>query len=225
MKQFIDLLTALAPFAWPLSAIVIALLLRRFMTEMITRDSYTFKLPFAEISVGPRQEKISVAGAAQQAANVLPELMNRVAALEDMIEIEDYGSPNREVTTDDRAAPILWVDDFPSNNAFLIQSLAQDGVRVREELSTSAAMKALERERFSVLISDLGRKEDGREDPLAGLHLTEAVRSTGNQIPILIFAGQRGLAHKDALLQAGANEVTASAVDVLRFVSQHKTGG
>ena len=44
----------------------------------------------------------------------------------------------------------------------------------------------------------------------------------GATVPILIFAGPRGLRNREDLLAAGATEVTASAVDVFKFVSERR---
>ena len=129
-------------------------------------------------------------------------------------------SPTSYVSSSQRAS-VLWVDDFPSNNAFLIQGFEEEGIRVRKELSTKSGLFALANERFNAIITDLGRKEDGTDNPFAGLDFIEAVRSSGCPTPILVFAGRRGLENRERLLSAGATEVTASPVEVFRFVHEH----
>lgn len=116
---------------------------------------------------------------------------------------------------------ILWVDDYPSNNAFIIEKLERDGIRIRKELSTDAAMKALGADSFDLVISDLGRQEGGINNHFAGLELARAMRAAGVTLPLLIYAGQRGVDNRSKLLAAGVTQVTASPVDVFKFVDQH----
>ena len=113
---------------------------------------------------------------------------------------------------------ILWVDDYPRNNAFLVDKLQRDGFDVRTELSTVAALRAHSQQEYFLVITDMGREESGVERPSAGLELIMALRSSEYRGPILVFSGARTLLERERLLKAGANEVTSSAVEVFKFV-------
>ena len=207
----VDFWKAISSFAWPITAIILALLFRRFLEGLLKRDQMTLKVAGMEITV---------AQAAKQAGAGLSDLQERVAALEVRYQDKAQIEPVTLRSSSHKGA-ILWVDDFPSNNAFIIEKLESDGVRVRKELSTDAAMKALSSDEFHLVISDLGRIENGNDNPFAGLEFSRAVRVSGNSVPILIFAGQRGLDNRQKLLSAGATDVTSSPVDVFRFIEAH----
>lgn len=214
---------AISAFAWPIAAIVIALIFRRFAAALVNRDKLTIKVAGMEISV---------AEATEQAGKGLSDLQERLAALEQRAP----GAPRENAPVDDTdrstgqqpvkgEKSILWVDDYPSNNAFIIEKLESDGIRVRKELSTDAAMAALRSDRFDVLISDLGRIEAGKENPFAGLELARAMSAESITVPMLVFSGPRGMENRERLRAAGVDHVTASPVDVFKFIDQHLRAG
>lgn len=214
LEGWAKLLTAVSGFAWPAAGVAIAFFFRRFIAQMLTRESVSIKIAGMEVSV---------ADAAKQTGSTLADLVERVAQLEDSMRVtQGTGAKSPVELGRARGSPesVLWVDDYPSNNAFLIQKFEQDGISVRKEISTDAGLAALQQESFSAIISDLGRNENGVSNPFAGLDFVKAVRESGSQTPILIFAGTRGLENRDKLISAGANEVTASPVDVYRFVTE-----
>lgn len=120
----------------------------------------------------------------------------------------------------DSTAPIrvLWVDDYPSNNAFLVERFRRNGITIDIALSTQQAIFQLDKENYNYIISDLGRRENGVDNPFAGKELLTYVKAKDIKTPVLIFAGARGLGHREELIRAGAIDVASSGVDVVRFV-------
>jgi CheY-like chemotaxis protein len=215
MIELAALLRGLAGIAWPIAFVAVALLFRRFIAQMLTRESVNIRIAGMEVSV---------ADAAKQTGEGVADLLKRVADLEDRIGGKFAPAEPRDPSDRERGFSVLWVDDYPANNAFLIQQFEQEGIRIRKEISTRSAIAALGQERFGAIISDLGRQEDGVENKMAGLDLGHAVRSAGDDTPILIFAGLRGLSNRERLKAAGATEVTTSSVDVVHFVNAVRTG-
>lgn len=209
MIEVASLLQGLAGIAWPIAFVIVALMFRRFIAQMLTRQNVSIKIAGMEVSV---------ADAAEQAGKGVSELLKRVAELEDKLGGEDAPAAPQPALR--QGVSVLWVDDFPANNAFLLQQFEQEGVRIRKEISTASAMVALSQDRFDAIISDLGRTENGVENAFAGLDFIKAVRGAGIQTPILIFAGRRGVANRDRLLAAGATAVSSSTVDVVHFMNQ-----
>lgn len=109
-----------------------------------------------------------------------------------------------------QVAPILWVDDNPSNNAAIVAALTDLNIRVDLALSTREAMERMRLRRYGLVISDLGRREDGELNEQAGLDLIRAIRDGDRQTPIIIYAGRRGLQRRDELVAAGASVVTST---------------
>jgi CheY-like chemotaxis protein len=216
MTEFAALLQGIAGIAWPIAFVVVALLFRRFIAQLLTRENVSIKIAGMEVSV---------AEATRQAGNTLTDVVQRVAQLEERfgdVITEPVEPSNKHPGSSTQGTAVLWVDDFPSNNAFLIQKFEQDGIRVRKEISTDAGLAALRQESFNAIVSDLGRSENGVQNPFAGLDFVKEVRASGIRTPILIFTSRRGLEYRDRLMSAGVNEVTDSTVDVFRFVSEYR---
>ena len=51
---------------------------------------------------------------------------------------------------------ILWVDDNPKNNSFLVERLSKLGIQVTQVLSTAEAISLLSSMSFDRIISDMG---------------------------------------------------------------------
>ncbi|MBF0565671.1 MAG: response regulator [Nitrospirae bacterium] len=131
---------------------------------------------------------------------------------------------------------VLWVDDRPSNNVFERQALESLGINFVLSTSTEDAIKKVEEQSFSAIISDMGRPPDSR----AGYTLLEALRSTGVNTPFFIYAGsvkrfktlQMGLdtpvkdagsraqEHKDEARRRGAQGTTNRPDELFQMVVQ-----
>ena len=215
---------ALGALAWPIAALTIFLLVRRQLLQLFARDNLIIKVAGMEINV---------ADATKSIGTQLADLQKRVSELEGSLvnSNKDNGmdqikpSLSEAITTPSRQRySLLWVDDYPSNNAFLIEQFRKDGIDVDISISTSEAVEKIDRIDFDLIISDLGRLENGSNKSMAGLDLIRSVRKLGNNVPILIFAGDRALADKDKLMSAGAQVVTNSPVEVQKFVYQRSRG-
>lgn len=114
---------------------------------------------------------------------------------------------------------MLWVDDYPTNNAQLAATLKERGTDVVIATSTSEALRLFHRGGIDAIISDMGRHEDQRTVPDAGVKLTESIRAEDKSTPIYIYCSRRGVAaHEAAAKLAGATGVTSSALDLLAWL-------
>jgi len=215
--------SAVSALVWPLALLVLVLALRAPIAGLLSRE--TVKLSVAGV-------EISVADAARRANADLVKLQERVAELESRLELDEEAwaeaggpspTPDAAVArTPSRSFSILWVDDHPANNAFLVSRLEEEGLRVRGERTTADAMRALGQEPLDVVVTDLGREEEGRRNAMAGLDLIRAMRAAGHGQPVMVYAGVRALEHREALQSAGAEVVTGVGVDVFKFVAKHR---
>jgi CheY-like chemotaxis protein len=115
-----------------------------------------------------------------------------------------------------RSPEILWVDDRPENNVRERAAMANLGMHVTLSLSTDDALERLRRERFDVVISDMGRPPD----PEAGYTLLEAMRSAGDTTPFVIYAGSNAPEHKQLARERGAVGSTNRPQELLDLVTQ-----
>jgi CheY-like chemotaxis protein len=103
---------------------------------------------------------------------------------------------------------VLWVDDWPGNNASLVDAMRSLQIQVDLALTTREALSRLEQQEYDLIISDMARQEDGTSHPEAGLELIRAVRQSGNQTPIFIYAGRDAMRRREELETEGAALVT-----------------
>lgn len=111
-------------------------------------------------------------------------------------------------------AKVLWVDDNPDNNIYERQSLEALGISFVLATSTEEALKLLKGQRFSVVISDMGRPPD----PKAGYTLLEAIRKSGDATPYVIYAGSNAPEHKAEARRRGALGSTNQASELFEYV-------
>jgi len=210
MEQVGTLLRGLASLAWP---IIFALIL------FIFRDSIKDVLASAK----SRKFTIKVAGneltmeeASEQQRALISDLQRQIADIQKYLkdyepaESKDELGPVQEVPVA-AVKSILWVDDKPRNNAYLIESLIESGYEVVTALSTVDGLSKFRAGNFGRVISDMGRTESGQYNPIAGLELVNKIRESGSNVPIIIFTSSRAVgSYRQEALGAGANEITAS---------------
>jgi CheY-like chemotaxis protein len=80
-------------------------------------------------------------------------------------------------------ARILWVDDHPENSAWERELFRALGVVVVSIESTDAALDALEKEIFDLLLSDIRRDRE----PMNGIDGARKIHSLVPQIPIVFY--------------------------------------
>jgi CheY-like chemotaxis protein len=175
--------------------------------------------------------EISVADATKNIGEAVSDLQKRLGDLETRIGKTSVDNPI--TSTSASATPplissrhqnfsILWVDDYPANNAFLVDQFQKEGVEIKLALTTEEGLRCFENDGYDLIITDLGRRENGISNAFAGLELIKKVRKIDKEIPILVFAGARGIENLNRLLGAGASKVFDSAVEVQSFVSNHR---
>ena len=223
---------AIATLLLPLLAIFVVWRLSPLLAAIVERRTFSIKIAGFELSA---QE------ATDQLRKQIDDLQSKLASLSAKTAPATAGEPSggapappvaprrewRDDTAEAARRPrrILWVDDHPENNAFLIAGFAEAGIEVQTVLSTDDALRALESPgRYGLIISDLGRTEGILPRPKAGIALVSRVRESGLGLPIAIFAGQRGMRHAQEAREAGADLVTVSATELRRFVDSHLAG-
>ncbi len=112
---------------------------------------------------------------------------------------------------------VLWVDDNPENNQQLIDSWSKSlGILFRQALSTTEAASMLEKERFDLIISDIGRKDE--ENP-ASATLKMANRLSPAP-PVVFFTDKRGMRLRGVLMETGAYQVTDDIGELQQALSE-----
>ena len=111
-------------------------------------------------------------------------------------------------------ATALWVDDRPGNNIYERQSLEALGLSFVLATSTEEALDLVAKQKFDVIISDMGRPPD----PRAGYTLLDQLRGSGNRTPLVFYAGSNALEHKAEARKHGAIGSTNRAAELFGYV-------
>lgn len=204
---------AIASLAWPLLAAIVIYKLWPIINDILRKDGTTIKVGSLEISVSDATRAIG-----KDVADIQERLSSIEARIGDASDVKRPEVPREQ---EEQKKRLLWVDDFPSNNAFIVEHLREKGIDVEISLSTEDALKRLEHRSYPAIVTDLGRIENGVDNPFAGLDLIERIRGKGSKVPILVFAGQRGIQNTQKLTSAGAENVTSSGVDVMTFIEKY----
>lgn len=109
---------------------------------------------------------------------------------------------------------ILWVDDQPENNVYVRNTLSQYGFSFTLALSTKQALHCIKYNKFSLVISDLGRKEGKYE----GFVLLDEIRKADKNIPFIIHTASKKQENRDELLKRGGQGYVNSREELIDLV-------
>jgi CheY-like chemotaxis protein len=232
MENIPAILDSVANIAWPIIVVIVLLGFRSSIKELIeTAKSrkFTVKVAGNELTM----EELS-----EQQRNLIVDLQEQVAELQKQVQsLSDERQANilpRKQRSSPRKPPrktvgvksILWVDDNPKNNAYFIQSLQEQGMDIVTALSTREGLEKFSNIDFDLVISDMGRTEEGRHNPLAGIELTRQIRLLNETVPIFIFSSSKAaMEHGQEAVKAGASEVTNSPTTLLNRIQSLQTTG
>jgi hypothetical protein len=140
MKDVAEALKAFATLAWPLLAGVVLYKFFPTIKAFLSRDKVTIKIGEMEISAEQ---------AAQSLISQVEDLQNKIELIEQKLLVGHSNSAieEQQLTHPTRRGDkwrILWVDDFPSNNAIQIKKFMDDGLWVDIASSTDQAIQMFE---------------------------------------------------------------------------------
>lgn len=211
MAEFSKLIESIASLLWPLIVIAVILLFRpavAAIVESARSRKFTVKIGGQELTmeeVNDQQKKLNEDLQAQiveiRARLGTPETTPILASATSRVEASAMG--------------VLWVDDNPKNNSYLIQLLSDRNVRVDTVLSTDDGLKLFRPGKYAYVISDMGRQEGLKYNPHAGIDLLKAIRALDRSVPVIVFCSARAAREYGAeALGEGATSVTTSTTEL-----------
>ncbi|WBC16991.1 response regulator [Micromonospora sp. WMMA1998] len=205
-----DIMRAVATLAWPLLVVVILIYLLPAVRRLL-RESHS-----VDVEVGGA--RVSVQTASNETRKLIEDLQDRVNELSALV---DRGQEPSVEPMGSHPAPrgILWVDDEPGGNLYERARATDGGYEVVQATSTETALKLLEGMTPTVIVSDVGRTENGRFNPTAGLDLVRELRRRGDLTPVVFYTSPRGVAlvRHDAELLTNVS-CTASPTELARIL-------
>lgn len=211
-----DALTGLVWFA--LVAFVVWKLLPTIRTIVASRG-FTIKAGGAEISVQQASDTL---------AHGVDDLREQLSALKAQVEAGAGAQPAGAAASPIAAGVpqlrrVLWIDDHPENNVYEIQALHRKDVAVDQVTSTADGLNAVLHATlpYDVVITDIGRKENGEDRPQAGLEFIQRMRQADPKTPIFVYASAAAVGRLSAqITAAGASGATSSATELLEMLGR-----
>ena len=152
---------------------------------------------------------LAVASAKNPAGGEVSDIKELVAAVQ-------RAAPHSAHSIDKRKNHVLWVDDRPENNVYERQAFEAVGLTFSLALSTSEALSLLKRQKFTAVISDMGRKEGPRE----GYVLLDSMRASDDQTPLFFYATSNTPEHKRETKEHGGQGCTNNAQELFQMVTK-----
>jgi len=221
-----DVIDAITSLAWP---VLIGLVLWKLLPEI---KAIAATRGFA-IKVGGAE--VTVQSASDQLADGLEEVREQVSALKAQVAgiagVGEAGdSPMAGLPSLNR---VLWVDDYPENNAYEIAALERKDVKVDGAKSTAEALALINSAKrakpYDAIVTDMGRAED-EGGPEAGMVLVDKLAELKVDAPIFIYASAGAVTRtKDKLEQRREQGIdvraTASATELLEMLGRAGQAG
>jgi CheY-like chemotaxis protein len=127
----------------------------------------------------------------------------------------------RKETKKNWPTKILWVDDHPDNNIYERQAFGSIGITFHLARSTDEALDMISRNKYSAIISDMGRKEGDDE----GYVLLEEFRKQDKTTPYFIYAGSNEPEHKRMAKKKKAQGSTNSPQELYQMITSYLSNG
>jgi CheY-like chemotaxis protein len=218
MDTFIKLLEVLAKLSWPGIVIGVILMFRPAVASIIESArsrKFTLKVGGQELTM----EEVN-----EQQSGLIADLQNQLVEIRKRLEKSSIDVVHKSTLVDKNAAPsparILWVDDYPKNNSYFVEQLTKLGVKVDLALTTSEGVSMFARRKYRMIISDMGRREDGVERNKAGIELLKEIRTKNSTIPFVIYCSNRGVhQHGMEAKQLGVTGITSSPTELSGFLN------
>ena len=214
VSDILSILDSIGKLIWPILAAVAFWKLYPAINDVIKSRGFTLKIAGMEVSVQQASEQI---------AKQIQDLQNKVAEISNISKIPPEATvvPGISPQPSRGVKRILWVDDKPSNNAFQVAQLRDKGHDVILALSTADAMSILMKAipPVDVIITDMGRTEDGQYRATAGITLINEARGAKVDVPIFVYSTPRTVGqHYNDIMRAGGNGATSSPVELIELL-------
>ena len=225
MVDLSKFLEGVAALLWPLVVILVIFAFRPAVAALLeSAKSRKFT-----IKVGGQE--LTMEEANKQQSAFITDLQGQVAELRKRVEaaLPNVRTPARLEAVPPRppSAPlhtrresVLWVDDNPKNNSYLVQHLRDLGANVDLALSTSEGLARFDEKPYTKVISDMGRAEGASYNEDAGIDLLKAIRGKDKDVPVIIYCSLRGVHQYREEAQAdGATAITSSPTELLAVLA------
>jgi CheY-like chemotaxis protein len=186
--------------AWPIAFLVVLAMFRDPLSDLIRRTT--------KVEVKKDEKAITVAVIAANLGAAEATRPDTKSSAKTPVDLEGVATAATRAAGSLALsqAKILWVDDNPDNNRYERNGLGALGVQFQLATNTEEALKLLNSKRFSLVISDFGR----RDDPQAGYTLLDQVKKLSSPPPFIIYGSSADPQHEKDARSRGAYGQTNS---------------
>lgn len=124
--------------------------------------------------------------------------------------IEESENPNITENIKSTYSRVLWVDDNPSNNAYLTGLFKDKNVVFDNALTTEQGISFFKKNAYDIIITDMRRGTQSQ----AGLELLRQLNDLKCETPVVVFTGYVSRDVVKEAMSLGARSVTSSVADV-----------
>lgn len=221
MDNISKLIQSISSLLWPIIGFIILWNLRESLKSIIDSAKgrkFTVKIGGQELTMDQ---------ASEIQANEITELRNQIIAIQQSLEanqkVVSSGTPlssNKVIPTGLRR--ILWVDDKPKNNSYLISALNSSGYTVDLARTTEEGLRMTARNSYGLIISDMGRDENGAYVLEAGLELLKKLRATNIQTPYVVYTTPNGVRnYNDQIKALGGLSAISSSTALYSLIQKY----
>jgi len=235
-----QVLSAISQLLWPVVALVLAYWLLPEMKQIFHRVSESKNL---KVKWGDKE--LSIQEAADNIQKVVGSLMDaeapRAPTVASAPAITPVPPPAAAAPGNPRSEPVppesqlaaarmaafslrrvLWVDDKPNKIALETARLKDWGVRIDEARSTEEAVELFEPHKYSLVITDMHRSEQGAKNAVAGIDLLKELKKEDPTVVVIAYcAAFSASKYGAAFLKLGGTFVTSSAVELFEQLNQY----
>jgi CheY-like chemotaxis protein len=209
MESVAKLISAVSSLAWPLIA---GIFLIKFFQPL---RSLIESAKGRKICIKVGGNELTVEEASEQQSERLIDLQSKLAAIESRLAIKGEAIQTFDLLFEPSKKCILWVDDMPRNNSFLVASIQSQGYEVDIALSTDNAISMFRNGSYDIVISDMNRPNDKK----AGITLARNIRNLKSDVPIYIFCGNWAARNlREEALNNGITDITSSGTTLLSML-------
>jgi len=208
-----EILQGAAALLWPIIAIILIIILVAFFRPAIAAIIESAKSRKFTLKIGGQELTMEEANEQQRA--MITDLQTQVLELKGGTKSAQTLTEPFETKRLVQRIAILWVDDNPKNNSYFVQQLSDMGFAVDLALSTSDGLKRFNKGQYKLVISDMGRAEEGSYKSTAGLHLLKEIRAINSDVPFIIFSTSTVVReYRSKAIAAGATSITSSPTEL-----------
>lgn len=212
MEDFAKLIEAVAAIAWPAIVVFVVVIFRPAVAGIIeSAKSRRFTLKWGG-------QELTMEEVNEQQSNLISDLQTQLLDIRRRLNVAAPAATDSEVTTaisTPNVTAVLWVDDNPKNNSYFIEQLMKAGIKVDIAETTAQGILLSTKQKYDYIISDMGRYEDGTENPDAGIELLKTVRARDQKIPFIIYSSSHGIRqHGPEARELGVTALTTSPTEL-----------